>query len=138
MTEMTEKTESDRIISEAPDVTTRHLPPAEWHKLAHTELGAVASLLTPDTQVVVIEDAGQIVACWSLLPVWHAEGVWIAPSYRRSVSVVTRLLAAMRAMVATVGAKAVVTSSASPEVEALLEKLDARPLPARHFLWELS
>ena len=54
-------------------MTTRLLPPEEWDKL-DGELAQVRDHLDPDrAAVVVVEDGDQVVGCWALLQVLHAE-----------------------------------------------------------------
>jgi hypothetical protein len=60
-------------------MTRRILPAAEWSRLVGTELENVWPHLDPDRSVViVVEDEGQIIGCWSAFDVLHAEGIWIA------------------------------------------------------------
>lgn len=76
-------------------MTTRILPPEEWSKVAHTDIAAFLAHAEPrDVQIVVVEDEGCIVACWSVLRVTHLEGVWIDPAFRRHFGVARRLLEA--------------------------------------------
>ena len=63
-------------------VTTRVLSQAEYGKLAGTDLAAIVPHLPVMARVLVVEDAGAIVASWALFPVWHAEGISIDPAYR--------------------------------------------------------
>ncbi len=78
-----------------PPVTTRILPREDYGRLAGTELEAVREQLPESASVVVVEDDGEIVGCWALMPVLHAEGVWIAERERKRGRVALRLLRAM-------------------------------------------
>ena len=78
--------------------TTRLLPPDEWDKLKGTELETLAPYLNPEhTRIIVVEnEVGQIVGCWSLLQFTHAEGLWIAPEHRNGSGVFRRLIIQLR------------------------------------------
>lgn len=118
-------------------MTTRLLPPSEWAKLAGTELGGLA--LDPETtRVLVIEQDGQIIACWALLQVLHAEGVWIHPEHRRKGRTAARLWQGMRELVTSTGALAVVTSAVDTDVRALIERQGGRPVAGEHFVMPME
>ena len=110
-------------------MTTRILPRAEWAKLAGTELAEVWPLLHADAQVYVVEEDGQTIGCWCLFPVWHAEGVWIAPAHRGRGAVARRLLRGLREMSQRVGARSVMTGCLGEPVRTLLSHLRAVPVP---------
>jgi hypothetical protein len=114
--------------------TTRVLPPSEYPKLAGTEAETIWPLLTEAAQVLVVERGEQIVGCWVLMPVLHAECLWIAPEARRSGAVGRRLWTAMRAAVTGAGSHAVMTAAVSDEVRALLDKVGATRVPGDHFI----
>lgn len=82
-------------------MTTRLLPRAEYHRLAGTLLESAVAVLPAESVVVAVEDDGQLVACGALYPVWHLDGVWIAPAYRQRVSVGRRLLRGLRGALQT-------------------------------------
>lgn len=117
-------------------MTSRVLPRHEWDRLAETELGAVCQYLDSSvTSILVVEDdQGAIVGCWSMFPVWHVEGVWVAPAHRGKASVARRLLQLMRRQAQRVGAATVMTGCLSPMVRALLTGLGATALPGEHFV----
>lgn len=115
-------------------MTTRLLPPEEWHRLAGTEVETVAPELDPvDTRVIVVEDHGEIVGTWVLLRVVHAECLWIAPSHRGKASVLGRLLAGMRSLAQAWGVRSVVTASLTDEVTGMIMKRGGVPLPGQAF-----
>lgn len=115
------------------------MPPEEWHRLGHTPLDAIWRDLDPqESAIVVVETEGQVVACWSLVKFWHVEGVWIAPSHQKRAGVARRLLDAMKALLRSRGARAVMTGAESPDVRHLLiSHLKALPLPEQ-FVWRLE
>jgi Acetyltransferase (GNAT) family len=120
-------------------MTSRLLPPAEWSRLVGTELEAIWAMLPPTATVVVVEDTeGAIVACWSLFPCLHAEGIWIAPAHRKRGAAGGRLLRATFAEARAQGVTAVVTSATTPEVVTLLEKIRAKALPGTAYMVPLG
>ncbi len=117
-------------------MTTRMLPPSEWGRLAGSELADVADVIAPaSTSVLVVEDdAGQIVGCWALVTILHAEGLWIHPDHRGRTGVARRLWAGMRRLVTDRGVRAVVTASMNPVITHLLEHAGARPVPGTAYV----
>jgi hypothetical protein len=117
-------------------MTSRVLPPAEWPRLAGTELETLVPYLNPETTTVfVVQDVdGAIVGCWSLVPFLHAEGLWIRPEHRKSAGVFRRLLATMRKTLAERHEGAVWTSSMSDEVAAIVAASGGVPIPGTHYV----
>ena len=114
---------------------TRILPREEWARLKGTEAEKLEAMTRPgNAEVVVVERDGEIVGCWALLQIVHAECVWVAPEYRGVSAVARRLLAGMRRVARAMGVSRVVTAALTPEVEQLLSKLQAEELPGRHFV----
>jgi hypothetical protein len=115
-------------------VTTRVLPRDEYARLTATELATVWPHLPESAQVIVVEDEdGQIVGCWSALPVLHAEGVWIAPDARRKGGVALRLLRGMREVLKDYGVSTVVTGAQDATVADLIVRLGGRQLPGAFY-----
>lgn len=109
--------------------TLRELPAAEWARLEGTELGAVVSRLSPaHTRIAVVESDGQIVGCWSLTALLHAEGIWIAPEHRDG-SVLRKLLRWMTSTAKELGAGTVLTGALSPTVMDLVRRYGGQALP---------
>ena len=116
-------------------MTTRTLPEAEWGKLVGTEAEAVLPYLhNRGAQAIVVEQDGAIVGCWILLPLWHAECLWIDPAHRGKASVGRRLLSGLRHEAEALGLTTVWTASVSNEVDALLAHIGATELPGHHFV----
>jgi hypothetical protein len=118
-------------------MTPRILPVAEWHRLKGTALEEAVPHLDPKTtQIIVVQDRGEIVACWAVMLVTHVEGVWIHERYRRrSVRIVRALFEGMYAVARTFGARVVWTGSDSPDVTRILEKGNrARRVPFDSYL----
>lgn len=116
-------------------LTTRILPREEYFRLIGTELQDVREHLPGTAAVVVVEDdEGALVGCWALVPVWHAEGVWIAESERKRGRVALRLLRAMSEVAKSAGTRAVMTAAVTDDVRVLIERLHGQPLPGTHFL----
>jgi len=107
----------------------RELPPAEWWRLAGTDLGAITPHLSPVARIAIVESGDGVIGCWGLVPMWHAEGVWIAPDHRGRAAVARRLWRHTRAMSLGLGLPTVITGAGTPSVQALLERHGATPLP---------
>jgi hypothetical protein len=116
-------------------VTTRELPPDEWAKLAGTDSADIWPMLAPgQAKVLVVEDGEAVVGSWLLLPVWHAECLWIAPSHRGRAAVGRRLWVGLRRMLRDLGVGGFITGALSDEVRGLLAHVGARPLPGDHYV----
>ena len=101
---------------------TRILPPEEWGRLVDTPLESSWQDLNPSwAKVLVVEDGDRIVGCWTLLSIWHLEGLWIAPDYRQKTSVARRIWVGMKRLMGSVGAGAAVTAAITPDIESLLD-----------------
>lgn len=116
-------------------MTTRILPRAEYFRLIGTELQDVRDRLPASACVVAVEDDdGELVGCWALMPVFHAEGVWIAERERKRGRVALRLLRAMSEAAQAAGSLAVFTAATDETVGGLIERLGGQKLPGDHFL----
>jgi len=75
-------------------MNARILPPEEWARLDAAHLPPTIPFVpSRDVAVVVVEDdAGEIVACMSVLKVTHFEGVWVDPKWRGNAGVMGPLL----------------------------------------------
>lgn len=120
-------------------MTSRILPPDEWHKLDGTEAGLIRAALIPDrTRVLVVEDHGAIVGTWVLMDVVHAECLWIAPAFRKRTSVQRRLWTAMQRTARALGVRAVATAAVSDDVRNLLEHVGATKVPGDHYAMRIA
>lgn len=119
-------------------MTTRVLPPDEWHKLAGTEAEQAWPHLTASSQVLVVEHEDQIVGCWVLMPVLHVECFYIAPEHRKRASVGRRLLAGMARLVRLAGGSRVWTAAMSDDVRGLLDHIGATKVPGDHYVFSLG
>jgi len=71
----------------------RVLPLAEYERLSVTGMPPFVPAVRPeDTEVIVVEEDGRIVASVGVLRIPHYEGWWIAPDYRGNAGVIRRLL----------------------------------------------
>ena len=120
-------------------MTARELPPAEWHRLEGTELGPARDVLSPAwCRVLVVEDDhGQIIGCWSLQSLLHVEGVWIHPDHRTKGGVARALLRTMRGWVRDAGGTGVLSGALTTEIGSLLESLGAFKLPGTAYAWPI-
>lgn len=116
---------------------TRALPREQWdERLQGTELEVAHAFLPAGSTVLVVEDDedGTLLACWSLMPCWHAEGVWVAPSHRGRGGVARRILRAMMFAAKQVGAESLFTSALTDDVATIISNLEGRELEGRHFV----
>lgn len=115
-------------------MTSRILPPDEWPKLTGTEAETVWPLLNPaQAHVLVVEDGSVIVGCWVLMPVLHAECLWIADAHRGKASVARRLWTGMRRLALSLGVSTVATAAISDDVRGLLDHVGAVKVPGDHY-----
>jgi hypothetical protein len=116
-------------------MTARVLPPADWPRLAETDLREWALLPTSAVTVVVVEDVdGAIVAHVALFSAAHAEKAWVAPAHRQRGVVFGALVDALRQTArAEFGTAAVVAGAASETMRTLLDKLGATRLPGDYY-----
>lgn len=121
-------------------MVTRLLPSDEWKRLDGSEIAKALPYHNPeDVQIVVVEDAGEIVGTWAILKVPQLEGVWIDPRYRKRGSVAKRLLDRTLAVARTHAPFFAFTGSQTEDVSRLLEKhlgakkleMDAYVIPLR-------
>lgn len=115
-------------------MTSRLLPPEEWHRLAQAGLETVWAQLPDTTRVIVVEDEGRIVGCVTGMLILHAEGLWIAPEYRKRVSVWRRLIAGFWSLAAGYGCAGAWAASVSEDMTRVLQKMGAQRLPGDHYV----
>jgi hypothetical protein len=117
-------------------VVARVLAAHEWARLAETDLDlAVWGHLGPaDAEIVIVEDAGVIVACWATFLVRHVEGFWVHPDHRKRGGVLRRLFVGMRKVLLDLGTRAAATQADTPEIDALLRAAGATRIPGTSFL----
>lgn len=119
-------------------MTSRVLPVEEWPRLAGTEAEAVWPHLSEASRVLVVEHDGEIVGCWVLMSVVHAECLWIAPLHRGKAAVARRLWTAMRRAARALSAPVVATAALTDDVRALLEHVGATKLPGDHYAMKVT
>lgn len=116
-------------------MTSRVLPPEEWHRLDAAGAETVWKLLDPSkAQILVIEDQGAIVGTLTLMSVLHAECLWIKPSHRRGFGVIKRLLDGMWAGAKAQNAHALWSGSVSDTMTNILHRIGASEVPGRSFV----
>jgi hypothetical protein len=121
-------------------LSTRILPREEYERLKGTEVESVAAQLPDTARVVVVEREGRIVGTWTLLPIVHAECVWIAEDERGRGSVARRLLAGLSATAREVFGVGRVWTAARDEdtrTQDLIAALRGELVPGRHYVMPL-
>lgn len=120
-------------------MTTRILPLEEWDRLEQT--GSAGMHLDPANAVVIVveDDQKEIVGCWAMLRVIHAEGFWIAESHRKRGAVLRRLLREMRHVVTQFfGVNAAWTAAMDQEVATLVKSYGGVKLPGEHYVFPVA
>lgn len=114
---------------------TRILPPNEWHRLRVTNAMDVWSDLPHSSCAVVVERNGEIIGSDLLVPVLHAECLWVHPEHRGKASVARRLWPAIRqAAREEFGVRSFAAVGVTKEVEGLLVHCHAKKLDGEHFI----
>jgi hypothetical protein len=120
-------------------VETRLLHRGEWSAaLIGTELETIHPHLPDGAVVVVVEDAGQVLACQAVYPQVHLEGLWVRPEFRGNPRVARRIFVGMVNAALAMGARSVQTAAVDPAVAGMIERLGAVELPGRHFSLKLT
>lgn len=118
-------------------MTSRVLPVEEWHRLDE-ELDPILAELSPvKSRVCVVEDdKGEIVARWLLVPLLHAECIWIAPEKRKTGRVGLKLLDLMKRTARSLGFERVMTAAIDDDVVKLLAhpRIGAQIVPGLPFV----
>lgn len=110
----------------------------EWHRI-DASLDPILVELRPGTsRICVVEDEGEIVARWILMPILHAECIWIAPHKRKTGRVGAKLLRLMKSTARALGFSVVMTASDSEEVTKLLAHVGATPVPCLPFVMSVK
>jgi hypothetical protein len=116
-------------------LTSRVLPVEEWPKLA--AMWPMVHEVNPEAlTVIVVEDGEEIVGCWGLITLAHAEGLWIAPEHRGKGPVARRLWSAFNQVAHERDISSVITGAedGNAEVVELLDKRGAQKLPPAYLL----
>ena len=113
-------------------MTARVLPIEHWDTMPESLDHILAGLLPGRSQVIVVEEAGEIVGHLLLFPVLHAECLWIDPKKQKKASVLRHLLKAMARGAQTLGFDRVWGASASDDMTDILmhPRLRGIPIPA--------
>jgi hypothetical protein len=116
-------------------MVARILQASEWHRLKETGLDLeLWSQLEPSSvHIVIVEDAGQIVACWATFAVRHVEGFWVRPDHQKRGGALRRLFVGMRALLTELGSSFAVTQAETPEIAALLTAAGASRVPGESY-----
>lgn len=114
---------------------TRVLSVDEWSRLAGTEAADLYRHLDPArAQIVVVEQAGEIIATHTLMWVLHAECLWIHPAWRGRLSVLSRLWQGVQKVAARMGARTIATATCDGRLNALLARVGGQRLAGEHFV----
>lgn len=114
----------------------RVLPVDEWPRLSQVPCDTPWWLFDPvRARVLVVEDAGQIVATCALLPFVHAECLWIAETHKRAGR---RLLRGVYQQARAMGARSLWSGSLSERMTSILYRLGATRLPGFSYVFPVK
>lgn len=114
----------------------RILPPEEWGRVPE-----FAGFPPEHSIVVVVEDGGPggaILAQWGALTTVHVEGLQVVEGARGHAGVAAALLRTMVGELLSRGVKEVLTQSASPEVDALVQSAGGHQVPGTTWVLPLT
>ena len=115
--------------------STSVLPVEELSRLEKTDAGIPWERLGPSAKVVVVAREGEIVGCHALVPVLHAECLWVHPEYRGKTSVPRRLWNAIRSTAREeFGVQSFATAAMTDDIRRLLDHVQATKLDGDHYL----
>ena len=119
-------------------MTSRLLPREDWDRLGGTECAALIGAPPGfPAQVLVIEnDAGEIVACWSLIVRHEVEGLWVRPDCRRKVAAQRRLFRDMMSLARSQGILVLRTAATEDGIAKMIEAVGGSEYDRslRHFV----
>ncbi len=119
-------------VATASVLSTRILPRDEWWRLTAT--GLDPDSLPESAQVAVVEQDGEIVGRVAGMVYLHAEVIWLAPEHRKRVGAWRWLIRGFWSIADSLGAHGAWAAALSPEMQHVLERLHAQPLPGDHFI----
>jgi hypothetical protein len=112
---------------------TRVLKRREYWRLIGTELEKVYKSLPKESKVLVVEQDGDIIGTWALIPYYHVECFGIKEGHRKKAGVVRGLFRKMFKLAKSLEIESVITGSTSDEMTRYLNRLHAVELPGKHF-----
>ena len=117
-------------------MTTRFLPPDEWHKLEGTPFGPLREQMSPETtQLLVVEDdLGVVVGTWAVVILPHLEGFWVHPDHQGKAGVAKNLLREMFRHLKAAGLPQILTHAPQSTVAGFLERLGAKPIQGSAYI----
>lgn len=109
----------------------RVLDQSEWDKIpAEAKLRERLDYMNSDNvDVIVVEDAGKVVACWSVMRQTWLEGCYIVPEYRGNAGAVRRLMRKTYSVASQWGDRFLWTGAVTDCVRELIERLGGKEVP---------
>ncbi len=115
----------------------RILRPEEWSRLNTPDLPALLPYVEPQNiAVVVVEDeAGEIMACVSVMQVTHFEGLWIKPERRGNAGIFRALIRQAYAVPRVRGERWVFGGAGlhDDKMDVVCRRLGGKPLPLEFY-----
>lgn len=121
-------------------LTTRQLPPEEWHRILDQGIEPFATHGLPGDpshwRLVVAEEDGVIVGLSGLYEAVHNDPWWVAPAYRGHPTILRRLWQEVRSVLDEHDVRMVFATVADdqPDVQQLAERFGFEPAPGRLYL----
>lgn len=119
-------------------MTTRELPPEEWHKLADQRIEPFATYGLPapeNWRILVAEEGDRIIGVSDLYQTIHNDW-WIAEDQRKNPGLIRALWRETKGLLDRAGISFIhaTVSDDQPDVQALVQKLGYLPAPGKLFL----
>ena len=118
-------------------MTTRILPREEWPRLDPEQVAFYETMAPEDVAVVVVEDAGMIVARMAVIRVPHFESFWIADHAKGNAGVTRSLLRFATKQARKWAPNWIMAQAGNDEMCATLERLNGQWLPIHTFMLHL-
>ena len=115
-------------------LTTRVLPPQEWHKIVDAGIEPFATHGLPDPahwRFVVAEDEGQLVGLDGLYETIHNDPWWVHPAYRGHPTMLRKLWTETREVLHQFGVGVVHVTIGDPQVQEIAERFGFQPTPGK-------
>lgn len=118
---------------------SRVLPPSEWHRLDVTGFPPIQPCANPpDTEVIVVEDEGRIVASMYVMRFTHLEGAWVDPRFKGNAGVVSRLLKRAKESACRFPESWAVAFTDRDDVSGLVSRLGGVKIPVESFVMPME
>ena len=116
----------------------RILPREEWGRLGEERAAFYASVHPEDVRVIVVEEAGEIVATMAVMRMTHLECFWMAPYKAGNAGITRALLRGAFEAASEFAPNWFLANSDGPEMSETLERLGAEQVFVHTFRFRTS